>query len=70
LSTLKGAIEVTRERIIVIKVSSKTCLKSIKSLQIKEASVIVKQSFTFKKAFLAFKVAILAFTTTSLLLIS
>jgi hypothetical protein len=68
-STLEGATEVAWEGIVVIRVSSRICLKGTGSLQIKEAGVVVKRSFAFKKAFLAFKAAILAFIATSLLLI-
>ena len=44
-------------------------LKGIKSLQMKEANIVIKQSFALKAAFLASNIAILAFIATSLLLI-
>jgi hypothetical protein len=45
------------------------CLKGTKSLQIKEASIVVKQSFALKVAFLAFNATMLVFIATSLSLI-
>ena len=69
MSIRRGATEVTREGIVVIRVNSVICLKGTKSLQIKEASKVIKQSFAFKEAFLAFNTAILAFIIASLLLI-
>ena len=45
------------------------CLEGTRSLQIKEAGIVVKRSFALKAAFLASNAAMLAFTATSLLLI-
>jgi hypothetical protein len=45
------------------------CLKSTESPRIKEASIVIKQSFTLKVAFLASNAAMLIFIITSLLLI-
>jgi len=44
-------------------------LKGTRSPRIKEANIVIKQSFALKAAFLAFNIAILAFIATSLLLI-
>ena len=70
LSSIKGgAIEAAREGTIVEGVSLIMCLEGTGSPRIKEASIIIKQSFAFKVAFLAFNVAMLAFIATFLLLI-
>jgi hypothetical protein len=70
LSSIKGSvIEAILEGIIVEGVSLIMCLKGIKSLQIKEANIVIKQSFAFKVAFLASNIVMLAFIITSLLLI-
>jgi len=70
LSSIRGgAIEATREGIVVEGIGSIMCLEGTGSLQIEEASVVVKRSFAFKAAFLAFNAAMLAFIATSLSLI-
>jgi hypothetical protein len=70
LSSIKGSvIEAILEGIIVEGVSLIMRLKGIKSLQIKEANIVIKQSFAFKVAFLASNIVMLAFIITSLLLI-
>jgi len=70
LSLIGGGItEAIREEIVVEGVSLIMCLKGTGSLQIKEAGIIVKQSFALKAAFLAFNAAMLAFIATSLSLI-
>jgi len=70
LSSIRGgATEAAREGIVVERVSSIIYLKGTRSLQIKEAGVVVKQSFALKAAFLASNAAMLAFIATSLLLI-
>jgi hypothetical protein len=70
LSLIRGsAIEATREGTIIEGVSLIIYLKSTKSPRIKEASVVIKQSFALKAAFLAFNIVMLAFIATSLLLI-
>ena len=70
LSLIKGGItKAILEGIIIEGLSLIMCLEGTKSLQIKEASAVVKRSFVLKATFLASSVAILAFIATSLLLI-
>ena len=64
-----GATEAAQEGTVVEGVGSMIYLKGTGSLQIKEAGIIVKQSFALKAAFLAFNAAMLAFIATSLSLI-
>ena len=64
-----GVTEATREGIVVEGVSLIIYLKGTRSLQIKEASIVIKRSFAFKAAFLASNAAMLIFIATSLLLI-
>jgi hypothetical protein len=68
-SAIKGATEVAREGIVVIRVGLRIGLEGTGSLRIEEAGIVVKRSFALKEAFLAFKAAILAFIATSLSLI-
>jgi hypothetical protein len=65
----QSAIKAIKEEIVIKGVSLIIYLKDTRSLQIKEASIVAKQSFTFKVAFLAFNIVMLAFIATSLLLI-
>jgi hypothetical protein len=64
-----GAIEAIYKGIVVKGISLIIYLKGTKSLQIKEANIVIKQSFAFKVAFLASNAIMLAFIATSLLLI-
>jgi hypothetical protein len=68
-SIKESAIKAIREGIVVEGVSSIIYLKSTKSPQIKEAGIVIKQSFALKAAFLASNIAMLAFIATFLLLI-